>query len=148
MEGFNKILSLFIGLFVVIIIGFLLVKRFNLQTSWPILGGNTSVITPTSTPKSNTKSGVKDVVIVNNTAESLKEKFGTAKKTGDKTTTITTKQTTSTVGGYASTDTQTQKGVIVEKTTPSQIPETGLPTAFMPLLFSGLFGGVYLKRKS
>lgn len=160
MEGFNKILSLFVGLFVVIIVGFLLVKRFNLQQSWPLLGGNTAQPTPSASPAGGSPTPAQNVVAMNTTAESLKEKFGdSAKKTETKT--IIYKNNSADAiargektafeavanNGYRSTDIQAQKGVTMTTASPQQIPETGLPTLFLPLAFSGFLGGAYLKRK-
>ncbi len=149
MEGFNKILSLFVGLFVVIIIGFLLVKRFNLQHSWPLLGAKSASVTPTVTPSITTQ----NTVAVNTTAESLKEKFNSgSKKPTNNINTIAVGEKTAfeavSNNGYTSTDTVAQKGGAVVSKTTERIPETGIPTLFLPLAFSGLLGGTLLRRKS
>ncbi len=126
MEAFNRILSLFVGLFIMILVIFFVVKRFNLQKTFPILGAKSPTLTPT-----RVVSQAKNTVTVDQTAESIKEKF-------NKTTTYT--------GAPYTGETKPTKD---NKTQPAtSIPETGVPTAVLPLALSGLFGGLYLRRKS
>lgn len=153
MEGFNKILSLFVGLFVVIIIAFLLVRRFGLQTKWPILGAKSVTPTPTNAPQK----GAQKMVAVNNTSEALKQKFNAnqtqrnaansyaAKINNGQTAFEAVSNNKPVNNGYTSTDTVVSKGNMPQT---NQIPETGLPSAMLPVLFSTLGAGVYLRKKS
>ena len=135
MEGFNRILSLFIGLFVVIIVLFVVIKRFNLEKTFPLLGGSAGA-TPTPTQSTN-----REVVTVNTTAtaQSLKEKFSEGKPAQETTKTSVMKQGTTT----NITTSQT-----VQKAQATAIPETGVASAFLPLMATLLASGVYLRKRS
>lgn len=133
MEAFNRILSLFVGLFVLILVMFFVIKRFNLQKTFPILGAK-----PKPTP-TVVVTQVKKTIVVDKTAQSIKEKFN--KTTTYKGTAYNDqKPTTNTMGVQISKGGQTQINT-------TSIPETGAETVLLPLALSGLFGGVYLRRK-
>lgn len=139
MEGFNKILSLFIGLFVVIIVMFLVVRRFNLQKTWPLFGGNSDATKKNTATTSPTPT--KAVVAINQTSDTIKEKFNnTTTYTG---TSYEQKSQNNTSTSQINSDTALTKG-----TRAQSIPETGAPTALLPLMFTSLTLGIYLRKKS
>jgi len=135
MEGFNKILSLFIGLFVVIIVMFLVVKRFGLQQKWPLFGGSSETKKKVSITTSPTPTITK--VVINTTSDSIKEKFNN----------------TTTYKGTSYQPLNKNEGTVSQTYTTStnqaqSIPETGAPTVLLPLMLSGLTAGLYLRKKS
>lgn len=136
MEGFNRILSLFIGLFVVIIVLFVIVKRFNLEKTFPLLGGPAdNAPTPTVVAK-------REVVSVNTTrtAQSLKEKFSEGKTVQETAKAAAMKEQTTT--------TSTTTTITAQKGQPTAIPETGVASAFLPLMTTLLASGIYLRKRS
>jgi len=142
MEGFNRIISLLVGLFVVIMVFFFITKQLKLNEKWPILGGTSAEPTPTIT-----KQVAQKTVTVNTTttttSQTTKDKTAVAKLPKDSV--YNQKHTTTSVKTPAVAGTET-KGV--QTTSATSIPNTGLPTFFLPSVLTGLLSGFYLKRKT
>ena len=141
MEGLNRIISLIVGLFVVIMVFFFISKQLKLNEKWPILGGTSEVPTPTLV-----KEVAKKTVTINTTTENAQ----TAKDKGSSTQlpkdSVYNKQIATTTNTKQTAGTETKGGITT--TSATTIPNTGLPTLFMPSLLGGLLSGLYLRRKS
>lgn len=126
MESFNRILSLFVGLFVLILVLFFVVKRFNLQKTFPLFDEKTVTPTPTKTLVQ-----AQNVAAVDKTAETIKEKF-----------------TGSTTYGSSPDKNQTIAGKGGQTVQQAQsIPKTGVATLLLPISGISLLAGIYLRRK-
>ncbi len=121
MENFNKIISFVLGLVVVIVLLVILTGRFNLRERFlPLRDANRTTTTPTPQP--------------------------TAKKNGA----TPTKAAAGTQPGPTGTyDYHSYKGGTVQSNgtgAVTTIPKTG-PGLLLPIAFSVLAGGIYLRRK-
>lgn len=140
MEGMNKIISLFLGLVVVIILFSIVTGRFTPFKS-KTASNTTAKVSMTPTP---TIVGQKKFLGI----------FNIGKKP-----TITPTPTTSTIvvdtttQGSTSTYNQNNSNNSVVTTTIQKsgsvttIPATGAPTAVLPLVSSALLAGVYLRKR-
>lgn len=115
-EG-NRIISLLIGLFVVIVIFTVLASRVRFENGLPGLADLRGQTTPTPTALP-TKTPIKAA------------RIKTQKKT---------KATSRSDSGITKYTTATEV---------TEIPATGVPTLFLPVVISGLIGGIYLRKKS
>ena len=122
MDSFNKVISFVLGLVVVLVFLAVITGKLNLKGK----PTSTSIITPTSTQKSN--SGL----------------FGFFNKSIP-TPTPTQKPSSVTINTNEST-VYKQYNQTSSSTTPKSIPATGLPTLFILVLLSGLVGGNFLRK--
>lgn len=138
MEGVNKIVSLFLGLIVVIVLFAILTGRINLKNRIPTLSFSKKT-TPTVTP-----------VQPNNPLSKLSN---TSKNVPI---TLPPPPTSSNITTLPSQLTPLPTPTLVkapsyfaqQNTSPVQkIPSTGSPTLLLPIAFSLLTGGVFLKKK-
>lgn len=123
MENFNKIISFVLGLVVVVVLLIILTGRFNLRERFlPLRDANRTTVTPTPQP--------------------------VAKKNGA--TPTPAKAATSTQPGHTGTyNYHSYKGGTIQSNRTgavTTIPKTG-PDLLLPLVFSALAGGIYLRRK-
>lgn len=122
MENLSKIISLVAGIFIVIIIFVILQNRYNLRGRISWLGGSSTrqiaTVIPSPTPSKSESTPQKTSVL--KTIEKIQP---TPQKTA--------KQPVFTKGG------QNVKS----------IPSTGAPTLLIPLAFSALGGGLYLRKR-
>lgn len=79
MEGFNKLLALFAALFITIIVGFLIVRKYNLQAKYPIFGGGADQPTPTTVISGDSQTSEQI-----DSAQAIKDKFTQTKTTANK----------------------------------------------------------------
>jgi cytoskeletal protein RodZ len=142
MEGMNKIISLFLGLVVVMVLFAIITGRFTPFKSKNLSSTATKISgTPTPTP-----AGQKKFLGLFN--------IGSTKPTVTPTPTkATVVVDTTTTGSYTNTATNTSNGTYINPTTNQvgsikTIPATGSPTELLPLFGSALLAGVYLRRKT
>jgi hypothetical protein len=119
MDSFNKVISFVLGLVVVIVFFLVVTGKINLKGK---LG---------STPATNSKT----TGFFN---------FGGSSVTPTLTPTPTQSTSSASNGTVNSNNTYNQTGKTVK--TSKTIPSTGLPTLFIPILFSGLAGGSFLSK--
>lgn len=112
MESFNKLISLFLGLVIVIIVFGIITGRIDFNNRLPFLGKKQEKITPTPDKK-------------------------------DQNVKIKVSSETSTQYNLYQKPTLT----IAQKYV-SSIPQTGVPTVFIPLTICGLLGGFYIRKKT
>lgn len=142
MDNIRRIISLFVGLIVVLILisyAFGKLGLYDKKTTTSKSGGalaglfGKKEVSVTPTPNSSKKITIKQIV------DNDSSKVRTVDQVNDAQIVAPTKTvyvTNNTKGGMSTTRTiQT-------------IPEAGAETALLPLLASALFGGVYLRRKS
>ena len=126
MDSFNKVISFVLGLVVVLVFFAVITGKINLKSKTS--SASKSILTPTPIQKNNTGF------------------FGFFKSTSptptptQKPSSITKNTNTSENNVYK------QYNQTPSLATPKSIPATGLPTLFIPLLFSGLFGGNFLRK--
>jgi hypothetical protein len=119
MEGLNRIISLFLGLIVVIILLGMIMGRINLKGRFTKLADIS--IKPASSPTPSTI------------------------KPEPKITIRVTSESTGQTNYYKQPTLTPIKKYYNQKTT--SIPSTGVPTIFLPFALSGLIGGMYLRNK-
>ncbi|HLL61125.1 MAG TPA: LPXTG cell wall anchor domain-containing protein [Candidatus Nitrosocosmicus sp.] len=153
MEGLNKIISLFLGLVVVIILFSIITGRFapfKEKTLFSKKVGTTTTPTPSPTPKKENK---KFLGIFGGDKKPTATPTPTSKP---KTTVIdTTKEVGSTYnpnikGGVVTTNTPTpisKMGTTTNTGSVKTIPATGSPTALLPFLGTALLAGIYLRKR-
>jgi hypothetical protein len=123
MDSFNKVISFILGLVVVLVFFAVVTGKINLKSKTPTTAEKTT-LTTTATQKNN--GGF----------------FGFFKSSTP--TPIPTSKPASSI-----TEGSNKNNVYKQNTTTSNaksIPSTGLPTFFIPLLFSGLAGGNFLRK--
>lgn len=141
MEGMNKIISLFLGLIVVMVLFAIITGRFTPFKSKTL--SSTAKVSVTPTP---TTAGQKKFLGLFT--------IGSAKPTLTPTPTIKTVVVNTTTTGSYTTDstnvnnTYNTTPIITQAGTIKTIPATGSPTELLPLFGSALIAGVYLRRKS
>lgn len=120
MDSFNKVISFILGLVVVLVFFAVVTGKINFKSKTS--STSKSILTPT--PAQKNSSGF----------------FGLFKSA---TPTPTQKPSNITISGTNNTYKQTNQ---VSNSTAKSIPSTGLPTLFIPVLFSSLVGGSFLRK--
>ena len=129
MDSFNKVISFVLGLVVVLVFFAVVTGKINLKSK------TTATSTPTPTPITKKDGGF----------------FSFLKKSTP--TPTPTQKSTSSITINANTNANTnenniykQNNQVSSQSNAKSIPSTGLPTLFIPLLFSGLAGGGFLSK--
>ena len=122
MDSFNKVISFVLGLVVVIVFFLVLTGRINLKNKL-------------STTPSTTSTASKNTSFFN---------FGGFTATSTPTPTPT--QNPASISSITIPGNHTYNQVSPAVKTGKTIPSTGLPTLFIPALFSGLMGGGFLRK--
>lgn len=138
MEGVNKIISLFLGLIVVIILFAIVTGRINLKNRLPALSFlNKNKVTPTITP-------IKPNENLSNTSQNAVVTLPPPPSNSKNQDSLTT--TSSPINPnltHAPSYFAQQNNQTVQK-----IPSTGAPAFLLPVALSLLSGGIFIKRKS
>ena len=125
MDSFNKVISFALGLVVVLVFFAVVTGKINLKSKTSTVASN-SILTPTPVQKDN--GGF----------------FGLFKP---KTTpTPTQKPTSSITVNTSENNVYKQNNQTITSSNAKSIPSTGLPTIFIPMLFSGIAGGSLLRK--
>ncbi|MFA6017018.1 MAG: hypothetical protein WC744_02945 [Patescibacteria group bacterium] len=129
MDSFNKVISFVLGLVVVLVFFAVITGKINLKNKTNTTSTSKSTLSPTPTPKSS--GGF----------------FGFFKPTTP-TPTPTLKPISSitTNTGADTNNVYKQNSQTVQYSSAKSIPSAGLPTIFLPILFSGLAGGSFLRK--
>ncbi len=120
MDSFNKVISFVLGLVVVLVFFAVVTGKINLKSKTSSTANTNTVISPTPVKK--------------NTGG-----FFSFLKKVSPTPTPTQKPLSSITISNAENNTY-------KNTSPKSIPSAGLPTIFIPILFSGLAGGSFLRK--
>ena len=120
MDSFNKVISFVLGLVVVLVFFAVVTGKINLKSKTSSTANTNTVISPTPVKK--------------NTGG-----FFSFLKKVSPTPTPTQKPLWSITISNAENNTY-------KNTSPKSIPSAGLPTIFIPILFSGLAGGSFLRK--
>jgi len=129
MDSFNKVISFVLGLVVVLVFFAVITGKINLKSKTNTTSTSRSTLSPTPTPKSS--GGF----------------FGFFKPaTPTPTPTLKPISSITTNTGASGNNTYNQNGQTVKYPSAKSIPSTGLPTIFLPILFSGLAGGSFLRK--
>ena len=127
MDSFNKVISFVLGLVVVLVFFAVVTGKINLKSKTGTTSTTKTAISPTSAPKSN--GGF----------------FGFL-KSNNPTPTPTQKPASSITINTSENNVYKQNNQVAQQSNAKSIPSTGLPTLFLPLLFSGLIGGSILRK--
>lgn len=125
MDSFNKVISFVLGLVVVLVFFAVVTGKINLKGKL----GTTANITPTPTKTQQKNSG---------------GFFGFFKSNSP--TPTPTQKPSSIVINTNENNVYKQNNQLTQYPTAKSIPSTGLPTIFIPILFSGLAGGSFLRK--
>jgi hypothetical protein len=120
MDSFNKVISFVLGLVVVLVFFAVVMGKINLKSKTTANVNSKTIISPT--PAKKNTSGF----------------FSFLKKVSP-TPTPTQKPLSSIIINNNENNTY-------KNTSPKSIPSAGLPTIFIPILFSGLAGGSFLRK--
>lgn len=120
MDSFNKVISFVLGLVVVLVFFAVVTGKINLKSKTSTTANSKTAISPTPV-KTNTGG------------------FFSFLKKASPTPTPTQKPISSVI--ISNSENNTYKN-----TSPKSIPSAGLPTVFIPILFSGLAGGSFLRK--
>ena len=124
MDSFNKVISFVLGLVVVLVFFAVVTGKINLKSK------TTVASTPTPTPITKNDGG-----------------FFSFLKRSTPTPTPTTESSSINIDTNTTKDNSyKQSNQVYSQSNTKSIPSTGLPTIFIPLLFSGLAGGNLLRR--
>jgi len=126
MDSFNKVISFVLGLIVVLVFFAVVTGKINLKSKTSTTSTSKSTITPTPIQKSS--GGF----------------FGFF-KSASPTPTPTQKPSSITIN-TSENNVYKQNNQVASTSNAKSIPSTGLPTIFIPLLFSGLAGGSFLRK--
>ena len=126
MDSFNKVISFALGLVVVLVFFAVVTGKINLKSKTATTATN-SVVTPTPVQKND--GGF----------------FGLF-KSATPTPTPTQKPSVSTTSEVSKNNIYAQNNQTTTSSSAKSIPSTGLPTIFIPMLFSGLAGGSLLRK--
>ena len=127
MDSFNKVISFVLGLVVVLVFFAVVTGKINFKSKTGTTSATKITISPTSAPKSN--GGF----------------FGFL-KSNNPTPTPTQKPASSIIINTSENNIYKQNNQVAQQSNARSIPSTGLPTLFLPLLFSGLIGGSILRK--
>ena len=129
MDSFNKVISFVLGLVVVLVFFAVATGKINLRGKTGVASTTKITISPTQTPKNN--GGF----------------FGLFKSNSPTPTSTPTQEPTSSITiNTSENNVYKQNNQVVPQSKAKSIPSTGLPTLFIPLLFSGLAGGSILRK--
>ncbi|MFA6081267.1 MAG: hypothetical protein WC741_02570 [Patescibacteria group bacterium] len=120
MDSFNKVISFVLGLVVVLVFFAVITGKINFKSKTSSASNSNTIISPTPVKK--------------NTGG-----FFSFLKPVSPTPTPTQKQ-------LSSITINTNESNTYKTAPPKSIPSTGLPTIFIPILFSGLAGGNFLRK--
>ena len=124
MDSFNKVISFVLGLVVVLVFFAVVTGKINLKSKTSSTSTSKSTIIPTPAQKSN--GGF----------------FGFFKSASP---TPTQKPSSITIN-TGENNVYKQNNQVASSSNAKSIPSTGLPTIFIPILFSGLAGGSFLRK--
>lgn len=127
MDSFNKVISFVLGLVVVLVFFAVVTGKINLKSKSNTDSKTVVSISPTPTVKPTVNNG---------------GFFGFFRSTSP---TPTQKLSSITIN-TSENNTYKQSNQTYGSSTAKSIPSTGLPTLFVPLLFSGLAGGSFLRK--
>jgi cellulase/cellobiase CelA1 len=133
MDSFNKVISFVLGLVVVLVFFAVVTGKINLTGKTKTISTSKSILTPTPTQKSSGG-------------------FFSFLKRATPTPTPTKKLTSSVTINNNENNENNENNVYKQNSQISgssnikTIPSTGLPTLFIPILFSGLIGGSFLRK--
>ncbi|MFA6533300.1 MAG: hypothetical protein WCT22_04885 [Patescibacteria group bacterium] len=122
MDSFNKVISFVLGLVVVLVFFAVVTGKINLKSKTSSTPNLNTVISPTPVKK-NTGGFFSFLKPVSPTPTP-----------------------TSTQKPLSSVTINNNENNTYKNTSPKSIPSTGLPTVFIPILFSGLAGGNFLRK--
>lgn len=131
MDSFNKVISFILGLVVVIVFFLVLSGKINLKSKLASNGASATP-TPISTVSKSTDNGFFNL--------------GAFLNQPTVTPTPTSTQNPTTISSITVSGNNTYNQVSPSVKTGKTIPSTGLPTLFIPALFSGLMGGSFLRK--
>lgn len=128
MDNANKIISFVLGLVVVIVFLAVLTGKFKLSSLGFLSNKAKTSVTPTVTPTPKTTA-----------ISSVSESSGSQTAQSNAPAKVPVSTTTNTNGANT---------VYTNNTSNIKtIPNTGAPTILLPIIFSSLFGGIFLKKK-
>lgn len=138
----NKVVSLLIGLFVVIVIFSVVASRLNIpERLRSVRSGGQEQQTPTPTSTPSEKIVVQKQITTGAESQPMQKK--TADQESNEIQTYTPIEKGGTTKGGLSAETE----IIKTKGDVTTIPATGAPTALFPLVSLGFLTGIYLRRK-
>jgi predicted PurR-regulated permease PerM len=126
MDSFNKIISFALGLVVVLVFFAVVTGKINLRSKTSTTASK-SILTPTPIQKNNNG-------------------FFGLFKSASPTPTPTQRPSTSTLSKVSENNIYAQNNQTTTSSNAKSIPSTGLPTVFIPILFSSLAAGNILRR--